>query len=332
MITMNQLDQKVKNNKNGQDATQKAAILNIKIASRHLWLNAAAYLTIFGLEYWLANLGHSAVLRADAFNNLSGIISTLLLMIGLRAASQTEVVARTRRYPDKLAKKRLPLSWLSRFRFQTVFTLVSSILMVVVAFQIIFSGFDHLHGATVSGAPQPLAAVGALIASLMMLVVWFFNKRIGRRLHNVALLASAQDSLGDALTSIGTLLSIVGTVFLGVQWLDPLASIVVGVFILYSGFLIFRTSSLNLVDYFDPKVEAQFTQTIATLSAVHQVVRLKAHYSGDLVAVDVLIAVDPAMTTLKSYELGEDIKAVMRQKYGVADVTVAVMPDIKLGD
>lgn len=166
----------------------------------------------------------------------------------------------------------------------------------------------------------------------MMLVVWFFNKRIGRRLHNVALLASAQDSLGDALTSIGTLLSIVGTVFLGVQWLDPLASIVVGVFILYSGFLIFRTSSLNLVDYFDPKVEAQFTQTIATLSAVHQVVRLKAHYSGDLVAVDVLIAVDPAMTTLKSYELGEDIKAVMRQKYGVADVTVAVMPDIKLGD
>lgn len=317
-----------KSSLNDKETPQKEAIIKIKRASKHLWMNVIAYLFIFISEYFLATMGHSAVLKADAFNNLSGVISTFLLMIGLKAATHT-TSGGTRWLSVKLAKKRLPLSWLSRFRFQTIFTLITSIIMIIISFQIILSGVNHLHVTDSTITPQPLTAVGAAIASITMLVVWFFNRKIGRELNNVALLASAQDSLSDALTSIGTLLSISGAIFFQIKWLDPLASVVVGLFILYSGFLIFRESSLNLVDYVDPKLESTFRQTILSIADVNKVVNLRAHYSGDLVSIDVVIAVDPQMTTLKSYELGEIIKGTMRKKYGVADMTVAVMPDSK---
>lgn len=101
-------------------------------------------------------------------------------------------------------------------------------------------------------------------------------------------------------------------------------------FVLYSGFLIFRDSSLNLVDYFDPKVERDFANAIMVTENVNGVVNLKAHYSGDLVSVDVTIAVDPQMTVLTSDELSKQIKTVMMKKFGVVDTTVSVMPDMRL--
>lgn len=316
-----------------QSNAQKAALIKVTTALRHLWVNVGAYLLIFIIEYYLAQFGHSAVLKADAFNNLSGIISTLLLILGLRAATHTDskdISGMLANDNTKLAQKRLALSWLSRFRFQTIFTLVTSVIMVIISLQIILSGVNHLRMTDLTNTPQPVTVVGALVASVVMLVVWYFNRRIGHRLNNAAMLASAQDSLGDALTSIGTLFSIIGAIFFKVTWLDPLASIVVGMFVLYSGFLIFRDSSLNLVDYFDPKVERDFANAIMVTENVNGVVNLKAHYSGDLVSVDVTIAVDPQMTVLTSDELSKQIKTVMMKKFGVVDTTVSVMPDMRL--
>ena len=57
---------------------QQAELDKLHNASRHLWINVCAYLTISIIEYFLSILSSSQTLRADAFNNLSGIISTTL--------------------------------------------------------------------------------------------------------------------------------------------------------------------------------------------------------------------------------------------------------------
>lgn len=165
-----------------QSNAQKAALIKVTTALRHLWVNVGAYLLIFIIEYYLAQFGHSAVLKADAFNNLSGIISTLLLILGLRAATHTDskdISGMLANDNTKLAQKRLALSWLSRFRFQTIFTLVTSVIMVIISLQIILSGVNHLRMTDLTNTPQPVTVVGALVASVVMLVVWYFNRRIG---------------------------------------------------------------------------------------------------------------------------------------------------------
>ena len=144
--------------------------------------------------------------------------------------------------------------------------------MVAIALSVIIDGIKSLLNPASRVVPQPVALIGAGIASVIMLVVWYMNRQTGLKLKNAALLASAQDSLSDAFTSIGTLISIGGALLFNLRWLDGATSIVVGFFILYSGLKIFFESSLNLTDYFDPRAEQEYRQTITNiphLSLIH---------------------------------------------------------------
>lgn len=309
---------------------QHQELTKLHQASRHLWLNVLAYLLIAIIEYFLAKISHSQTLRADAFNNLSGIISTSLLLIGIHIAKDID---------DKdIAGIPLPNISLkhtgndqrvqfTRFRYETIFTLVTSIIMCAIALQIIFTGLISLLDHQKHLIPEKSALIGASIASVIMLIVWTLNKTAGKKLHNAALIAAAQDSLSDALTSLGTLISIGGALFFKIAWLDGATSILVGLFILYSGIKIFLESSLNLADYFDPQAEEQFRQIIAALPDVKKVNELKAHYSGNMVTLDAVITVDANMNVLQSYQLSEHIENLMRYQFGIIDTDISFIPD-----
>ncbi len=74
----------------------------------------------------------------------------------------------------------------------------------------------------------------------MLLKEWLFRYTIegGRRLQISALIAKAWDHRSDALSSVGTLAGIAGAFFGGERWqiLDPLAALVVSVFIVTAAF------------------------------------------------------------------------------------------------
>ncbi|HAT53868.1 MAG TPA: cation transporter [Lactobacillus sp.] len=297
---------------------------------RHLGLNVLAYLSISVIEYVLAAMSQSQTLRADAFNNLSGIVSSLLLMIGIHIAKDTDNDAFDRGV--KMTGQSSNMGTLqrvlfTRFRAETIFTLVTGVIMIGISLQVIYSGIRGLINPDTRVVPQPIALVGAGIASVIMLVVWYFNRQAGRRLQNAALTASSQDSLSDAFTSIGTFISIAGALLFKLSWLDGVASIVVGLFILYAGLKIFRDSSLNLADYFDPRMEAMYRDVIENVDGVRGITELKAHYNGNLVTLDVMIYVDADMKIRQSYALGEKIERLMRHQYGITDTDVAALPD-----
>lgn len=199
--------------------------------------------------------------------------------------------------------------------------------MVAIALSVIIDGIKSRLNPASRVVPQPVALIGAGIASVIMLVVWYMNRQTGLKLKNAALLASAQDILSDAFTSIGTLISIGGALLFNLRWLDGATSIVVGFFILYSGLKIFFESSLNLTDYFDPRAEQEYRQTITNIPHVVKVVELKAHYNGNVVTLDASVMVNAKMTILKSFQLSEHIENVMREKFGIIDTDISFVPD-----
>lgn len=190
------------------EQSQANELTKIRAAQRHLIYNVVAYCAISVLEYWLAAISQSQTLRADAFNNLSGIISTVLLMMGLHIAQDI--------HDDDIAGVKLPDSKYQkvlggdqriqfvRWRYETVFSLVTAVVMISIALSVIGDGIKGLLNPAKRVVPEPVAIIGAGIASVIMLIVWYMNRRTGHRLSNAALLASAQDSLSDAFTSIGT--------------------------------------------------------------------------------------------------------------------------------
>jgi len=305
---------------------QSEELQRLRSAQHHLWFNVSAYLLISVIEYYLAIVGHSQTLRADALNNLAGIISAVLLLIGIFIARDTDDDDfMGQPLPDDLTQSGQKLQ-LSRFHYETVFTLITGIIMIGISANVMYTGLMSLLGKTKMDVPQPITLVGAGIATVIMLVVWWFNRAGGRKLQNAALTAAAQDSLSDALTSVGTFIAIAGALLFKVVWLDGVASIAVGIFILTSGIKIFRESSLNLADYFDPKVEEQFKQAIEKYPEVVRVVDLNASYNGNMVTLDVTIAVNAHMEVKDSYRLGERIEAQMRRQFGIVDTDVMAVP------
>ncbi len=90
---------------NNWEKTQANELAKIRASQHHLIYNLVAYVVISIIEYWLAEISKSQTLRADAFNNLSGIISTFLLMMGLHIAQDVD--------DDDIIGARLPSGKLS---------------------------------------------------------------------------------------------------------------------------------------------------------------------------------------------------------------------------
>ena len=263
---------------------EQPVVISLKTARHHLWGNVPVYLGLFIIELLGARWGHSQALRADAFNNLSGIFSTGLLMTGLFIASRT--------HDDDLfgapiapaEQQQLgPRIQQSRFRFETIFNLLAGTIMAAIGIDIIIKGVMTFATRTPFKNLSSIAGLAAGFSFVVLLVLWAFNHYWSRKLNNAALTAASRDTFTDALTSLTTVLTILVTVKLHLQWFDNLISIGLGLYILNTGTKIFRESSLNLVDYFDPYLEDRYQRRIADLTSVRKVIFLKAHYDGNLI-------------------------------------------------
>ena len=316
MTPISQIDKHLKKEFEDWEKIQQKELGKLISAKRHLYVNIGAYLLISVIEGILSSISGSQTLKADAFNNLSGIISTVLLIIGIHIASDID--------DDDIAGIPLPKISLrktgndqriqfTRWRYETIFTLVTGIIMIVIASSVIIDGIKALLNPSERIVPQPIALLGAAIASIIMVLIWIYNKRAGLRLKNAALTASAKDSLSDAFTSIGTLFSIGGALLFDVAiGLTETARIRRTEFtVFYSGLCSFHGQQLESCGLFDPKAEKQFREYIEKIDDIKEVDELKAHYNGNLVTLDVTVIVDGTMSVLESYRL--------RRKNRIAD-------------
>ena len=312
-----------------QRSLREKEIKKLNYSIRFLYINVFIYILITIVEYWLAKIGNSQALRADALNNLSGVISTGVLILGIKEATNVDdddILGRDLPKENIRSKNSLQLS---RFRLETVFTLMTSFIIILIAIQIVYSGIKGLMNLSNVESPNFVSAIGASIATVLMLVVWYLNYHNGKKLKNASLQAAAKDSLGDVVTSFSTMITVLLSMALKVAFLDSAVSIVIGIFILWQGIVIFQESSLNLIDYVDPELEKDMRQDIDDIEEVRDVVDLTSRYNGNMLIVDIFVKVAAEDTAMSIYQLNKKIKEELYQKYDVYDVTLTTIPDLE---
>ena len=147
MTSISQIDKHLKKEFEDWEKIQQKELGKLISAKRHLYVNIGAYLLISVIEGILSSISGSQTLKADAFNNLSGIISTVLLIIGIHIASDID--------DDDIAGIPLPKISLrktgndqriqfTRWRYETIFTLVTGIIMIVIASSVIIDGIKEV--------------------------------------------------------------------------------------------------------------------------------------------------------------------------------------------
>ena len=283
----------------------------LKSAQHAAALNLVVYGGLTVAELWIAQLAHSRALAADGLNNLTGVASALILLWGLQVSQQR---------PDSEHR-------FGHWRFQTIATLFSGLIMLVVGLDVVLDGYHGLP-AWYQGkvqVPGVLAVYVSLAAGVAMASVSLMNHIRAKQLDSSVLRTASKDSFSDAATSGGTLLAILGAKA-GWLWLDGGAAIAVGLLILYAAWTILRDAIFELTDGFDTKKIAAYRQTITQVPGVLGVQSIEARYAGDAVLLTIGIRVDPKMTVADSYELGERVERKLMDAYDILDADVKTYP------
>ncbi|MGJ3203630.1 cation diffusion facilitator family transporter [Geobacillus sp. FJAT-46040] len=288
----------------------------VKKVDRKQGAQAGALLSIF--VYLLLSTGKllagavfgSDAVEADGWNNLSDIIASSAVYIGMKIAKKP----RDCNHPY------------GHSRAENISSLLAAFLMMSIGIDVITSGIRSLFGKEKAAAPDVLAAVVALASAAVMIGVYAINRRLARRTNSMALAAVAKDNLSDALVSIGAAIGIAGA-RLGWPWLDPLAALVIGAMIGKTAWEVFMETAHTLTDGFDEQQLAVYKDEIAAVSGVRDVADIKARMLGNDIVLEVTIRVDSHLTVAKSHEIADEVERLMRNRHNIRATHVHVEPE-----
>lgn len=204
--------------KNSEDVSDGA--VRLKYGTLGGAVGIVCNLFLCALKITVGLITASISIVADGLNNLSDMGSSIITMIGFKMAG-------------KPADSDHPFGH-GRMEYMSAFIVAMLILLVGAEL------FKSSVSALVTGEAMPTYSVWALIilAVSVLVKLWMclFNRKLGKKIDSEALLATAQDSLNDMVTTSVILLSVGVSMLIKLPFnLDAVMGILVAVFILYSG-------------------------------------------------------------------------------------------------
>ena len=240
-------------------------------------------------------IGNSTAMLADAAHSLSDMLTTFVVMIGVKMA-------------NRKADKDHPYG---HERFECVAAIILSIVLLATGAGIGWAGIEQMMGIE-DGIYIPMPGIIALAAAAVTLVakegMYRYKRAAAKKIDSSALMADAWHHRIDALTSIGSFIGILGARLLNHPILDPLAAVVISLFILKAAFDVFRQTISKMTDRAcDEETEEQMRQIILSHEKVLGIDMLKTRLFGDKIYVEVEIVVDGSCILHEAHEIAHRV-------------------------
>ena len=171
-----------------------------------------------------------------------------------------------------------------------------------------------------------LALWAALLSVILKEVVYQYSMVKSRQLDSQVLAANAWHHRSDALSSVGTAIGIGGAIFLGQRWtvLDPIASLVVGAFIVKVAVDLLHRGIDDLMEHSLPEdVEEEILRIVGELKGVVDPHDLRTRKIGNRYAIELHILMDGDITLHEAHNKASEVEDLLRARYG-EDTHVAV--------
>ena len=251
-------------------------------------------------------LGHSSAMIADAVHSLSDFVTDIIVLVFVSVSAKPQ--DRSHDY--------------GHGKFETIATFFIGLALVVAAVGIIVSGvlalMDWAGGADLE-APGQLALWAALLSIAVKEVLYQYTAYKGKRLNSQAVVANAWHHRSDALSSIAAAIGIGGAILLGDRWtvLDPIASIVVGLFLVKVAAGLLRTSIGELTEGSLPEdTEREIEEIITSFPGVSEPHNLRTRRIGNRIAIEAHIRMDGSVSLLKAHDLTSQVERKLKERFG----------------
>jgi cation diffusion facilitator family transporter len=176
-------------------------------------------------------------------------------------------------------------------------------LIAATAIVVVWSGAQSLiAGPEVSHLTFGLT-VSAVLAAIN-LVLGFVLIRVGRKHNALVLVANGKHVLSDMLTTLAAIAGIGLVMLTGIELFDPLAALIIGVFILISGLHLLREAYAGLMDEVAPEIleqlsnELQRHQDAGHIAGFHQ---LRCRHMNDQLWVDLHVLIPGDVSTREAH-------------------------------
>lgn len=182
---------------------------------------------------------------------------------------------------------------------------VEAVLIFVAAFMIL----DQAYARITSGGEVEHAGLGVIVmavATVANIIVSQILLNAGNRLESVALEADGMHLRTDVYTSVGVLVAMAAIWFTGINLIDPIIAIGVGLFIIHAAYEIFVKSFKPLMDSsLSPEEEEEITLAIwnADIKGLVGFHDLRTRRSGSDRYVDLHLVVGYAMSIKEVHDI-----------------------------
>ena len=250
--------------------------------------------------------GRSGAMVADAVHSFSDLATDVVVIVFARIS----------------AKPRDDGHDYGHGKYETLATILISMALGVVGVGILVISIGAVRSVLDGGVlPRPglVALVAAVLSIAAKEILYRYTVREGRAIDSPSVVANAWHHRSDALSSLGTLVGIGCAYFLGDKWriADPIAALIVAVFIFKVAFDLIRTGVGELLEKSLPEETEREILRIVTLDpAVREPHNLRTRRIGAAIAIEIHIRVDGAMTVARSHALTVGIERRLRERFG----------------
>ena len=253
-------------------------------------------------------LGGSAAMIADAVHSLSDFITDVIVLLFVRLSSKPEDSDHD----------------YGHGKYETLATSLIGLALLCVGVMIMYNGVHSIVSA-VMGNPLPQPGMIALAAALVSIALkewaYRFTAKVGRECESQAVVANAWHHRSDALSSIGTAVGIGGAILLGDKWavLDPIAAVVVSVFIIRTAWQLTKKSAGELLEQSLPaEMEREIETIVAREPMASEVHHLRTRRIGSHIAIEMHLRMPGDISLYESHQHATNIEQELRKRFGAS--------------
>ena len=256
-------------------------------------------------------LGKSSVMIADGLHSASDIITSMGVLIGNYISSKP--FDKEHNYGHEKA--------------ETLVSFLLSIILVGVALSIGYEASKSLFNIEGIAIPTLLPLVVSIISILIKEYQYRITIRIAKKINSPALKADAWHHRSDALSSIAAFVGI-GGAMLGFKILEPLASIVVALYVCKVGYDILKNAVNELMDVsIDETYENEIKKIAQLTEGVMNLGSLRTRKHGASAYVDLVICVDGKLTVTSGHDIATNLEKKIQNDINIVKgITVHVEP------
>ena len=285
-----------------QENKENGSQIQQKIAMRVSGVSITVNLVLSLFKLLAGILAHSGAMLSDAVHSASDVISTIVVIIGVKLSG----------------KKSDAEHQYGHERLECVSAIILAGLLFATGVGIGMSGIKSiLAGSKGQKIMEPglLALIAAVVSIVTKEWMFWYTRAAAKKISSGALMADAWHHRSDALSSVGSFVGILGA-RLGCPIMDPVASVVICIFILKAAIDIFKDAIDRMVDHScDEETEDKMRQAVLEVPGVKGVDVLQTMLFGSKIYVDLEISADGQQSLNDAHAIAERVHHMIENTF-----------------